>query len=612
MAPKRIYLQEASDYYREQEGRQRLMAARIPRSLVIKGTTLLALGGASAVQALLAACAASAGQESVTKEISAEGSYKYSKYPYIEKYNFRNLSWGGTPYVDGVHSTSGSGARSYDVFKNGLQSDFAWDTLRRKRYGAGANMLNEELQDNLASVTHAPDFSYHDYKIFPGIRFHDIPPVNGRLFTAEDAAYSIERYRTDSIHSAPLTVIDRVEVLPDKQTLRIHPKRPILWLDNLFASNDYWMVAREHAEGDKRRFEQQPIGTGPFKTVFSQNGVGREAVRHPGYGRQDARWPGYQLPFLKEVRYTAMETTAAIAAFRSGQIDSRNTIMPFNEFQDLLATNPDSRTQIHAPNSNYGSSWGLDLNNPPFDDVRVRRALNMAINRPEMGELVWGGFASPAHTMGYPFMGYTDPLGWDELGPWYQYNPSKAKELLAEAGYPNGFEMEFMTGTDLRNDDIVAMQYLEAIGVRVKPVQVESTVLTANRLARKFTHAITARDSATGWTAIKNAIEYFTPDATKNLSQVNDPVMNDLIERAAYTLDADEYVRLIRQINDRSLDQAYYLEKVVGFYVLFGRPWLHNVASAVQGQFLAWGTVQVAVAWIDDTAPEGRKGRLKA
>jgi hypothetical protein len=119
-------------------------------------------------------------------------------------------------------------------------------------------------------VTHAPDYSYYDYHIFPGIHFHDFPPVNGRLFTAEDAAYSIERYRTDSIHKASLAVIDRIEVLPDRQTMRVHVKRPILWLDNLLASNDYWIVAREHAEGDKRHFEQQPIGTGPFKVVHQQ------------------------------------------------------------------------------------------------------------------------------------------------------------------------------------------------------------------------------------------------------------------------------------------------------------------------------------------------------
>jgi ABC-type transport system substrate-binding protein len=107
-------------------------------------------------------------------------------------------------------------------------------------------------------------------------------------------------------------------------------------------------------------------------------------------------------------------------------------------------------------------------------------------------------------------------------------------------------------------------------------------------------------------------MDFFLPDAPQNTSGVNDPVMTDLIEKAAYTLDVDEQVRLIRQINDRSLDQAYFLEKVVGFYTFFRRPWLQNVASAVQGQFCCWGTPQAAVAWIDDTAPEGRKGRLRA
>jgi ABC-type transport system substrate-binding protein len=459
----------------------------------------------------------------------------------------------------------------------------------------------------------APDFSYYDYKIHPGIQFHDSPPVNGRRFTAEDAAYCVERYWTDSIHKAPLSEIDRIEVLPDKETMRIHVKRPIFWFEHVLASNDFWMVAREHAEGDKNYFEQHPIGTGPFKILRTQYQDGAESVRHEGFGRQDSRWAGYPLPFMRAVNYIYMvDSNVAKAAYRSGQVDYRNNIIDFTEFQDLLSTNPDSVVQVHAPNSNYGGSWGLNLKTPPLNDVRVRRALNMAINRKEMIDVVWGGFASPAHVIGYPFQGLTDPVSVEDLGPWYQYNPEGAKALLAEAGYPNGFELEFMVGTTLSNSNVVIIQYLEAIGVRVKPVHLESSVLNGNQLAKRYNQAISARWSASGWAGIKNALDFFLPDSPRNLSGVEDPVMNDLLEKAAYTLDVDEHIKLLREINQRSLDQAYYLEGVVGFYVFFRRPWLHNVASAVQGQYCCWGTPQAAVAWIDDTAPDGRSGRLRA
>src|SRR5262245_17949543 len=98
MARRRTYLQEAHDHYEQSLA---LLATRLPRSLIIKGTTLLALGGASAVTQLLAACAAGASQDSVTREISDEGKYQWSKYPYIEKYNFRNMPWPTAPYIDG-------------------------------------------------------------------------------------------------------------------------------------------------------------------------------------------------------------------------------------------------------------------------------------------------------------------------------------------------------------------------------------------------------------------------------------------------------------------------------------------------------------------------------
>jgi ABC-type transport system substrate-binding protein len=157
----------------------------------------------------------------------------------------------------------------------------------------------------------------------------------------------------------------------------------------------------------------------------------------------------------------------------------------------------------------------------------------------------------------------------------------------------------------------MAQQYLEQIGVKLTFNQVESTVLTGIRTAKTFKH-LTTHTAQTGYDAIKLAREWFLPDSPRNWGSYDDPVMTNLVERASYTLDADEQKRLLMQIHERSPDQAYNLEFFVQFTIHVRQPWLHNIASAVQGYFNAWGYHQVTVAWVDDKAPAGRAGRLKA
>ena len=135
-------------------------------------------------------------------------------------------------------------------------------------------------------------------------------------------------------------------------------------------------------------------------------------------------------------------------------------------------------------------------------------------------------------------------------------------------------------------------------------------MLTAARANKTFKHAVIA-SAQTGYDPVKAARDWFLPDTPRNYGGINDPVMTDLVEKATYTLDADELQRLLWQIHERSLDQAYQLEFYVAFSVFMRQPWLHNVASAVQGWFSAYGFHQVNVAWVDDKAPTGRAGRLK-
>src|SRR3972149_3078210 len=151
MALKQSYIEQAHEYYREQEWRRSLLAARVPRSLVVKAGTLAALGGGAAISQLLAACAGGAAEKETVIRASAEGTYKYSKYPYIEKYNWRSLPWGGSPYVDGTLVMTGSGASNWDFVRLFLTSyGQMMDNLLNKRYGADPDMGKDELEGHMA------------------------------------------------------------------------------------------------------------------------------------------------------------------------------------------------------------------------------------------------------------------------------------------------------------------------------------------------------------------------------------------------------------------------------------------------------------------------------
>jgi ABC-type transport system substrate-binding protein len=207
------YLDQAFEYHREKEWLQRLALARVPRRAIVKAGTLGALGGAGALGPLLAACTQAARQESDLAGTSAEGSYKYSKYPLIEKYNWRNLPWGGTPYVDGILQMQGSGVSNWDFVRLANTSyGTIMDNLLNKRYGTGADILRDELEGHIADKwTAARDFSYTDYHIRQGVYFHDLAPVNGRLCTADDVKYCLDVYRAEGL-ARSAGVIGRVSI----------------------------------------------------------------------------------------------------------------------------------------------------------------------------------------------------------------------------------------------------------------------------------------------------------------------------------------------------------------------------------------------------------------
>ena len=143
-------------------------------------------------------------------------------------------------------------------------------------------------------------------------------------------------------------------------------------------------------------------------------------------------------PYVDEyVILSAPDAATRTAAFRTGQSDFLPLQSP-SEVEAVRKTNPTALVQALTPSI---TPFGLALaqDRPPFNDLRVRRALSMAIDRQKQVDTVYEGHG--ILTAGVPWIYYQDarPTAKD-LGPWWQYRPADAKKLLAEAGHPNGFE----------------------------------------------------------------------------------------------------------------------------------------------------------------------------
>jgi peptide/nickel transport system substrate-binding protein/glutathione transport system substrate-binding protein len=289
-----------------------------------------------------------------------------------------------------------------------------------------------------------PDHLTYIFHIHDNIHFHDNPDVRkrypslaGRQVTAEDIKYSIERYR--GLSMAPgrdyhLNYLDHIEVL-DPYTLKVINKRPYSWTlspMNLGSAQAGPIIPREviEKEGD---LKTTAIGSGPFMLKSASQTGGILLERNPNYFVAGE-------PYLDGMDAKIINTNeGAEAAFRAGEIDG------FSPPNKLIA---DSLKGMAGTKFTKGAdlgyaAFGVKGDIPPWNDERVRRALNLAIDRDDMILKLEGGRTGDDPTeLGL----WSGPVTWamewyslsqEELRKLYVHDPEEAKKLLSAAGYPS-------------------------------------------------------------------------------------------------------------------------------------------------------------------------------
>jgi peptide/nickel transport system substrate-binding protein len=301
------------------------------------------------------------------------------------------------------------------------------------------------------SWTESPDGLVYEFVLRQGITFH-----NGDPFTAEDVHYSFGRYKGVSaklLHAK----VKAVEVI-DAHRLRfvLHTPWPdFLTVYSALASGVGWIVPKQYLGrvGDEG-FKQHPIGLGPYRFVRADPGMGLVLEAYDHYWR---RTPAIQRLILKSVP----DPTTRLAMLKTGELDIAG--LPPDE---AAAVRDDPKLRlVHAMTGitawlEFPGQWDPKS---PWHDRRVRLAANLAIDKQAISESVGFGLDRPTGSIIPRALAYTLPL---EPFP---YDPTQAKRLLAEAGYPHGFDAGDLTPFPpvLRVAEAVG-NYLGAVGIRTQ------------------------------------------------------------------------------------------------------------------------------------------------
>ena len=430
------------------------------------------------------------------------------------------------------------------------------------------------------------------FKLRPGVKWHNVAPLNGRELTAADVKYCFEAYAKEGVQTFTFQEIEGMET-PDTYTLRIHLKTPNTLFAHNVAEPIALIFAREvlEADGDLKK---RLIGTGPYILKEHTRKVRVVLQRNPDYFDKGR-------PYIDEyVILSTPDAATRLAAFRTGQSDFIWLPSP-SEVETARKTNPNAVVQSYH---NTLAPFGLALaqDRPPFNDVRVRRAISMAIDRQKQVDTVYEGHGIPG--WGVPYIYYQDKAPTvKDLGPWWQYRPEEAKKLLAEAGHGKGFETTLfyyeyfpqMTS----QVQLVQQELKKTLNIDVKITKLDYTTYYGRYVDSKWDGMSWGFQSGHAIGLDERTYMYMHSKSTKNFFRVNDPVIDELTTKLRRTPDRAEQRAITKKIVDREFDQVLRMWMPYDNGFLVFQPHMRNMAARALRRTDGYGSSTLARTWMD-------------
>jgi peptide/nickel transport system substrate-binding protein len=459
------------------------------------------------------------------------------------------------------------------AYRTHVVISFTHSRLVRHKAGPSVAPGAFPIEGDLAESWQQVNDTTYVFKLRKGVRFHAKAPVNGRELIADDVRYTFERTLTEK-GSAAVSMyrsIARVEAT-DRYTVKFTLKEPFAWfLDMMANPMTGAIIARECVEkfGDLKKPEAA-VGTGPWMLDAYRPNQSLTLVRNPNYFMAG-------LPYIDRVDVVVDEDNASrTAAFLAGKFDlgweNPGTInrSDWVQIADTVKTRrPGLKTAEFT--SNVVSDLFMRTDRPPFNDVRVRQAVSMAIDRKAFIDATLEGVGVVNGPLPAALADWALPVA--ELGEGakaYRHDPAETRRLLAAAGHPKGFAASvcFATygSTQLVDQMQLVLKYLKDVGIDARLDQKEYGAYQATCRLGKF--------ESMGFGPLTPFLEpdnflfgqYYTGEP-RNRSHVADPALDDLLVRQRRAADVKGRREIIHQIQRHLARQQYYVHVPSAIYI---------------------------------------------
>jgi len=441
------------------------------------------------------------------------------------------------------------------------------------------------------------------YRIRKGVIFPARPGVmDSREMTAEDVAYCFNRSYMDNPKSSAIdrpyyesiTATDKYTVVVKLKSYYANWMLPFAW-------GYYTTIYPREAVKAGIYDWKKAVGTGPFILQDYVSGATLTYVKNPQYwGTTVINGKEYKLPFVDRLIWPIIvDESTRLAALRTGKADTNESVS-WKYKESLQQTNPEL-VRYRYISTTFGAICGR-MDTKPFDDIRVRKALSMAIDRKAMMTSLMGGeavlFSSP-YSISWPKDLYTPleelPESAREL---FEYNPEKAKQLLTEAGYPKGFKSEMVISSPGMVDaaSMLVDYWKKHLGIEVelKPYDYTTYITIQYKKSHKALFYMSKGNGDPY--AVLSAI--CRPGSTWNPAIWDDKYYVDTYVKSRSTSNIAEAKKTLKGLNVYVVDQCPYIILPVSYVYAYAWPWIKNWYGELNTNVRTPGQIHARI-WLD-------------
>jgi peptide/nickel transport system substrate-binding protein len=432
-----------------------------------------------------------------------------------------------------------------------------------------------------ASWDISDDGLVYTFNLRKGVKFH-----SGKDLTADDVIASLTRAKNMGVWSWSLEEIDQMEAVDDA-TVRITLSKPVAAFLGRLAIFANGIFPKEEIDAIGDQEFTKPIGTGPFMIGEWVRNERLTVEKNPNYWRIGD--DGQPLPYLDEIVFIQVpEPTTRVLQVQSGDAQG-TTGIPFSQIAPLKA-DPRGQMLLFPVQQIYFMVVKCDI--PPFDDVKVRQAMSLALDRQVFVDRVTDGEAIPANSF-FP----QSQLCWDSEAK-LPYDLEQAKQLMAESNYPNGYEglkIEVPGGSQVGRDNaVIAQEAWAQIGLNFTIEEVDNSAL-ADRWYNSDYQVISGYQWTTGQVDPELHVRFFIIDPRMNSGWAGNEQATQLAEAANDELDPDKRCEMFKQI------QEIYNEEQGGTISLFYTPNVCYLGTEVKGYRMTPLSVPLFYkTWLDE------------